>query len=376
MNSSLQQHARRGTVSRALALALMAPAAALATLPAAAAIAAPVRAAPAPAIHNLQVDADDGLSAGSQLQFTVQGTPRGQARIGLDGNRIGIALRETAPGTYQGLYTVRRADSIDPGGQIRISLISGKNSAVAHYNYPSGFVAAAAPPVLVPPPPPVAIVRPPPDNSAPVIGNLMPRHNDSLPPGRNARVAATFDDGDGRGVDPDGVRILLSGRDVTGESRITGHDFAFRGPLPPGRHTVEVTARDRAGNTTTKTWSFDVGSAMGAAPVIPLPPPLQLLSPGNNAVIDSDRLTVQGRTAPGAMVRVKVDAVAPARGNRMAVAEPVFARDVQADANGVFSFSLPPQRATPLGGTRFEVSVEASQGGQTSESRLVLFERG
>lgn len=367
---------RTRRLASALALALLAPAASLTALPVAAATAAPVRAAPAPAIHNLQIDADDGLAAGSQLQFTVQGTPRGQARIGLDGNRIGVALRETAPGVYRGLYTVRRADSIDPAGQIRVSLVSGRNTAVTHYNYPPAFVAIATPPVLVRPTPPVAIVRPPPDNSAPVIGNLMPRHNESLPPGRNARVAATFDDGDGRGVDPDGVRILISGRDVTGESRVTSHDFAFRGPLPPGRHEVEVTARDRAGNTTTKTWSFDVGSAMGAAPAIPPPLPLQFLSHGNNAVVDSDRLTVQGRTAPGARVRVKVDAVAPARGNRTAVAEPVFVRDVQADAGGVFSFTLPPQRATPLGGTRFEVSVEATQGGQTTESRLVLFERG
>lgn len=372
MNSSLRKH----TLAHAVALALLAPAAGLVAQPATAATAAPVRAAPAPAIHNLQIDADDGLAAGSQLQFTVQGTPRGQARIGLDGNRIGVALRETAPGVYRGLYTVRRADSIDPNGQIRVSLVSGRNSAVGHYNYPPAFIAAAAAPVLVTPPPPVAIVRPLPDRNAPVIGNLMPRHNESLPPGRNARVAATFDDGDGRGVDPDGVRIVISGRNVTSESRITSQDFAFRGPLPPGRHEVEVTARDRAGNTTTKTWSFDVGSAMGAAPAIPLPLPLQFLSPGNNAVVDSERVLVQGRTAPGATVRVKVDAVAPARGGRVAVAEPMLARDLQADANGVFSFSLPPQRATPMGGTRFEVSVEAMQGGQVTESRLVLFERG
>jgi hypothetical protein len=57
-------------------------------------------------------------------------------------------------------------------------------------------------------------------------------------------------------VDPASVRIVVSGRNVTPEAQIDRQLLSFRGALPPGRHTVEVTARDLAGNAVRKSWSF------------------------------------------------------------------------------------------------------------------------
>jgi hypothetical protein len=54
------------------------------------------------------------------------------------------------------------------------------------------------------------------------------------------------------------VRVVVSGRNVTREAEIGPDSFSFRGVLPPGRHTVEVTASDRAGNSVRQGWSFDV----------------------------------------------------------------------------------------------------------------------
>ncbi len=115
---------------------------------------------------------------------------------------------------------------------------------------------------------------------------------------------------------------------------------------------------------------------MGSAPSLPLAVPVQLLSPGNNAAIDGSQVIIQGRATPGAMVRVKVDAVAPAQDGRMSVAQPVLEQTVQADRNGNFSFSFGQPRVMPAPGTRYEVSAESLDGGQASGSRLVLFQRG
>jgi hypothetical protein len=444
----------------ALALCLLAPAAAglgLAALPTAATAQArpAARAAPAPEIYGLQLDADSGVASGSQLQFTVEGTPRSQVRVGIANNAIGIPLRETERGIYRGTYTVRRADNIDPTGVIRVSLTSGQRTAVMNYTYPPSFVASAAPPppVVQAPAAPleierftaVAVDRIEPgtvlqyrligapgaqasfsipglvdriemretrpgryegsytvrrndnierinsavatlragnrvvtadldrlrvrDNDAPSIAQMTPRQGEAVPPGGAVTIGARFEDAGGRGVDPRSVRVVVSGRDITNESRITPNEFSFRGPLPPGRHTVEVTAQDRAGNSTAKSWTFDVGTAMGSAPYIPL----QFLSPSNNAAIEGGQVTVQGRAAPGALVRIKVDAVSPAQNGRMAVAQTLLSQTVQADMNGNFSFNLGQPRVAP--GTRYEVSAETVHGGQASESRIVLFQR-
>ncbi|HSV46004.1 MAG TPA: hypothetical protein VLJ58_09455 [Ramlibacter sp.] len=419
-----------------------------------------VAAVPTPEIDSLQINADEGLAPGSELEFTLEGTPRGQARVRIVKHNINLVLKETARGVYTASYIVRRNVKIDPASPIRASLSIGNKSASANYTFPSSF---APPPVAVAPPqPPQAppaprierffaepvarlepgtelrfrlagvpganasfeipgvvanvpmrearpgfyegwytlrrqdninpsapivatlrmgdrvttaalnrpLVR---DNDAPTIGNLLPRQGESVPAGGPTTISGSFDDAGGRGVDPRSVRIVISGRDVTPDARISPQQFSYRGPLPPGRHTVEVTARDAAGNSAQKSWTFDVGgSSMGAAPALPL----QLLSPGNNASIDSGDVRVRGRTAPGAMVRVKVEAISPVFGNRASVAQPVVTETVRADANGDFSFSFGAQRVLPIPGTRFEVSVTADQGGQTAESKLVLFQRG
>jgi hypothetical protein len=114
--------------------------------------------------------------------------------------------------------------------------------------------------------------------------------------------------------------------------------------------------------------------ASGTAVAAPGPLVLQVTSPGPNAAVDSSQLVLQGRTSPGANVRVKVDAVSPATPGRTAVAQAVSDQTVTADANGNFSLNFGPQRYAP--GTRFEVQLSARQGNQAAvEQRLVLFQR-
>ena len=411
-----------------------------------------------PELRSLQVTSDDGLRAGAELEFTVEGTPRAQTQLRIPGVQRNIVLKETERGIYTGSYTIKRLDRISPANPIRATLRVRNRSIAANYNFPAGM---ASPPVAAPAPvpvpvPPVAVlkierftvvpidkvepgaelrfslngpaggnaefdipgvvdhvpmreVRPgvyegaytlrrldnltpsrpivatlrmgdrsvkasltqplTADAKPPVIRNMSPRDGEAIVDRTAISVSGTFDDAGGVGVDPKSVRILLSGRNVTADSDITAQFFTYRANMQPGRYMVDVSARDLAGNAVRKTWSFDVVIPVGAAPVTV---PLQVTSHANNAIIEGRTTLVRGRTAPGAVVDIKVNAVAPIAG-LFGVTQDVLTQKVQADANGDFSFSIAPQ--LPLPGTRYEVMMVSRKDNLTAESRLVLFQK-
>ena len=410
----------------------------------------------APEVRSFQVTADGGLKAGSQLKFTMEASPRGQASLNIRGVPRTIVLKEVSRGVYTGLYTVRNQDRLTESSTIRAMVRVRNRSTVAEYSFPSGMGSAAIAPVspIAAAPPaglkidrftvaPVDKIEPGAelrftmtgmpggvaefdipgvvehvamrearpgvyegaytirrldnlapsrpiigklrlgdkavtsaltqplvsDAKAPVLRNLAPREGEVLPAGAPTAVSASFDDAGGVGVDPKSVRILVSGRNVTADSNITAQFFSYRADLQPGRHTIDVTARDLVGNAVNKAWSFDVAQSAAA-----LPPtvPLQVTSHANNAMVEGGATLVRGRTAPGAMVEVRVHAIAPIAG-LFGVAQDVLSERVQADASGNFSFSFTPR--LPLPGTRYEVTMTAHKGDLTAESKLVLFQK-
>lgn len=405
-----------------------------------------------PELRSLQVTSDDGLKAGSELEFTVEGTARAQINVRIDGVNRNIVLKETERGVYTGSYTIKRQDRISPASAIRAMMRVRNRSIVANYPFPAGMTNLQAPAPVAPvaalkierfvvapidkiepgaelrflmngmpggvaefeipgvinnvpmrevrpgvyegtytirrldnlsPSRPIvatlragnrtvtsALTQPlTADAKPPVVRNMSPRDGEAVTDRTAMSVSGTFDDAGGVGVDPKSVRILLSGRNVTADSQITAQFFTYRADLPLGRYTVDVTARDLAGNAMRKTWSFDVVAPVGAAPTTV---PLQVTSHANNAVIEGGPVVVRGRTAPGAMVDVKVNAVAALAG-LFGVNQDVLSQRVQADANGNFSFSFAPQ--LPLPGTRYEVTMVAHKADLTAESKLVLFQK-
>jgi hypothetical protein len=274
---------------------------------------------------------------GAELQFRLNGVPGATAWLDIPGVASHVPLRETRPGHYEGGYILRPRDNLAAAGPVTATLRADDNRMVtATLSHP--------------------LVN---DNRPPQIANLTPRAGEAVSSGPTL-VAGNFNDASGAGVDPESVRIVISGRDVTSRAQITPREFSYRDRLPPGRHTVEVTAADRAGNVGQKSWSFDVGSMIG-----------------------QEVTTIRGRTAPFATVSVRVDAVSPP-GRRLeaGVAQELAAETVQADANGEFSFHFNPRyvrdnaSSLPVPGTRYDVSITASRDNTSTESRLVLFQRG
>lgn len=429
------------------ALFLLLPAASVMLAVPASALAQPAQ----PELRSLQVATDDGLKAGARLDFTVEGTPRGQASLRLRGVPRNIVLKETARGVYTGSYTLRRQDRISESSAVRATLKVRNRSVGADYSLPAGIAnssVAVAPttglkidrfsvaPVdklepgaelrftvngmpggtaefdipgvvsnvpmrevrpgvyegaytirrldnLAPSRPAVATLRAGNravtstlaqslmvDAKPPVVRNVTPLDGTSVPRGAATSVSATFDDAGGVGVDTKTVRILLAGRDVTAASQITAQFFTYRADLPAGRYPVDVSARDLAGNAVRQTWSFDVVTAANAAPATVL---LQVTSHANNAPVEGSPVLVRGRTAPGALVDVKVSAVGTLAG-LFGMNQDLLTQRVQADGNGNFSFSFTPQ--LPLPGTRYEISMTAGKDGMTpTETKLVLFQK-
>ncbi|TWO73300.1 hypothetical protein FN976_00165 [Caenimonas sedimenti] len=368
------------------ALLLLIPGAAtLTALPAAAQQRAVVG---APAIQSIALNADDGLSPGSVLQFNVQGTPDARnASVTLAGSNITVPLSQERPGSYRGTYTVRRADRIDPTKVMQARLQYGNQTITRSFTYPPGFQALAMGA-------PAERTRDVPrDQRAPSITNLTPANADKLGERGRVHISATLGD-EGSGVDPASVRLRVNGLDVTSEARVSPNEVNYRENLPPGRHSVEVRVKDVAGNMTTKSWGFDVldrdeareggrdrdqardrdrdgrdRDRMSGGSI-----PLRVTSPDNGGVLDANRnLFVEGRTAPGATVRVQVEAVSSV-GGVLGLSQPVADQTVRADRDGHFVVSIRPS-ALPLPGTRFEVRLTANDGNQTAEERITVHQR-
>ena len=315
--------------------------------------------APVPAVPPLRIERFgmvpiDRVEPGAELQFAVEGPPAATVSVDLPGVERDLRLRETRPGHYEGNYTIRRADDINPNRPFVATLRSGDRVVTANLNLLVGRPAVDTRP-------PAAAA----DNRPPMVVNPTPRDGENVT-GPTVQIAANFDDRGGSGVDPASVQIVVSGRNVTREAQINPQAFSFRGVLPPGRHSVEVTARDLAGNAVRTGWNFEVA---GAAPVNV---PIRILNHSNNGQVGTGPTLVQGQTVPNANVAVTVNAVAPI-GGVLNISQALFSQTLQADPNGNFSFSFVPQ--FPIPGTRYDITLVSTRGNLRDDHRLVLVQR-
>lgn len=75
-----------------------------------------------PQISNFSIDAQQPITPGSDIDFTLEGTPRGQASVRINGVNRNINLREVSNGVYQGSYTLSRRDQLGAQPTARATL--------------------------------------------------------------------------------------------------------------------------------------------------------------------------------------------------------------------------------------------------------------
>lgn len=367
----MSQPKLRSTVAAAMLLLPLAGA-----LVAPGAQAAPRAAVAQPAITNMSLNSDAGLSPGATLRVQVYATKNARsASLTLGDSGVTVPLRQQSAGSYTGSYVVRRGDRIDPMQLMTARVTFGNRTYSRQFNFPPGFQALA-----------MGAQRDPDRNDrrdnkdehrarrdarAPQITDLTPPNGDQVGERGRTVISARLSD-EGSGVDRDSVRLRLNGRDVSDDVRVSENEAIYRANLDPGRYTAELTVRDRAGNATTKSWGFDVtarGERHGGGAL-----PLTVTNHQNNAVVDANGdLAIRGRTAPFANVRVQVESIANVAGV-LGVTQPVADQTVQADGEGRFGVVVAP-RGLPIPGTRYDVRVTATSGSQTAQERLTLVQR-
>jgi len=153
-----------------------------------------------------------------------------------------LAMQETAPGKYVGTFT------IPEGVNARVSVF-GK---LAREGKESPLVQAGEPVFIDAVPPTVSDVEP---------------AKEALVPNPLPNIYAVFEDTEGSTVNPEQVKLLVGGEDVTAQETRTQRFILYRPALPfaNGPVTVRVTLQDHAGNPAESEWQFTVN-----APEVPI----------------------------------------------------------------------------------------------------------
>jgi hypothetical protein len=183
----------------------------------------------------------ESLKPGDEVEVTMEGTPGAVASFRIPGLVDRVTMREESSGVYKATWTVPRNASLS-GARVLGEMSIGSTTRLIQA---SGSFSV--------------------DGAAPRITSIIPEDRARVMANRLS-VSAVFDDGTGSGVDPNSVRLLIDGNDVTEAATVNSSFVTWRPTrdLAAGVHSVTVTARDRAGNTLTRSWEFTVSDATGA----------------------------------------------------------------------------------------------------------------
>lgn len=275
------------------------------------------------------------LRRGETVTVTLNGTPGAQATFTVPGlpNAKNLPMREASPGVYTGTFTVPAGVNV-PGATVLASLRQGNVSSP---------VLQSAEKLTI-------------DAAGPTLASIAPGEG-VTGADRRPLVYGTFSDA-GSGIDTQATRLLVNGQDVTGKATVTEAFFSYRPetPLPEGKNTVTVVARDQAGNETRRDWAFNVTPA--------------------NSVIKSVAVTPNtgGTLEPGDVVSVRVQA-APGGTARFNIGGAVLNRPLQEQSPGVYTGTYTVKKGDSLAKAPVIVSYRTANGQtitQTADQSLTI----
>ncbi|MBI3344527.1 MAG: hypothetical protein HY028_06715 [Gammaproteobacteria bacterium] len=81
-----------------------------------------------PQIDSFEVDAVDKLDPGTDLVFTLEGTPASKATLRITGVKRIIPMQEVEPGIYEAEYTIKLKDRLTANTVVRAACAAGAGS--------------------------------------------------------------------------------------------------------------------------------------------------------------------------------------------------------------------------------------------------------
>jgi hypothetical protein len=140
------------------------------------------------------------------------------------------------------------------------------------------------------------------DNDPPVISSMVPTDSATIS-GFKPVVSVSFYDS-GSGIDKSKVSMSLNGQDVTQSTEIMsqGIRYALPDDLTPGKYTVHLNITDKAGNTTSRDWTFGVTGSTATS---------MFTHDGDATLRPGQPVNFSLRAVPGSQVSVQIGGMPP-----------------------------------------------------------------
>jgi hypothetical protein len=307
-----------------------------------------------PQIDSFTVTPVKQLSPGTELTFTLLGTPNSSATLTITGTATNLPMKQTEPGVYQVRYTVRSQDQITKDTVVRANLQQGDRVSSVRLQQP--LIASETP----------ATGSTSSTTSTLAIDKFTVQPVEQLTPGTELvftlvgtpKAVATFS--------IDGIATNQSMQEG-----VAGHyrgQYVIRTQDKFPASGVMVTAILQSGGQSVRAQLVQGLVATKASPSELF---LEITSPQNNSKV-SGKVEVKGRSLPHTTVKINVQSTKSLAGI-VGVKRPVLNRSIQVDAKGDFSFTFQPNLV--VSGTRYEVGLSASQGSQTRTAAVVLIQK-
>ncbi len=187
-------------------------------------------------------DGNGWIHPGQTVNFVLNGSPKAHAEVNISGLTTPVVLTESQAGKYTGSWVAPQTPIVLQATSVIGVLKLGQDVRMIQ----SGQTLSV-------------------DTDIPVIKGLAPDAGASVTVAQ-PDISGIFED-TGSGVDRTSVKIKVNGKDVTAGATVSEYLFLYRPaqPLPNGLCSVEVSMRDKAGNSKSATYTFTISAANNAS---------------------------------------------------------------------------------------------------------------
>lgn len=314
-----------------------------------------------PQINNFAVNSVNQLLPGTELIFTLQGTPNSNATFSIGNVARNLPMQEVEPGIYEGRYVIRNGALITANTPVQATLQRGYQTVSTVLQQPlTNAIAANTNDNLS-------------RTQSLSINRFTLQPAQSVLPGTELNFTLIGTPSAKATFSIEGVGYNLPMRETS--RGVYQGQYVVRRQDDFSSSGARVTASLQSGSQVVRAvldqpLLANTSSSETSTVATTGQQPIEILSPQNNSRVDGT-VEVRGRSIPNTPLNVRVQASTSLAG-LIGFNREVLNRTVTTDSQGNFSFTFNPTLAVP--GTRYEVSLNAPNASQVNPTTLILFQ--